>query len=108
MGKCINHPDRETNFMCMKHNIYMCEECMVCRDPEIHCKFRSSCPIWFMEKRGGKGIDDIPEQGKPAQHRVVFMPANKEVLDQFMDEFTSALFLPHTNIEDFPSVKGTF
>ena len=80
MGKCINHPDRETNFMCMKHNIYMCEECMACRDPEIHCKFRSSCPIWFMEKRGGKGIDDIPEPGKPAQHRVVFMPANKEVL----------------------------
>jgi uncharacterized 2Fe-2S/4Fe-4S cluster protein (DUF4445 family) len=28
--------------------------------------------------------------------------------NQFMDEFTSALFLPHTNIEDFPSVKGTF
>ena len=23
-----------------------------------------------------------------------------------MDEFTSALFLPHTDIEDFPSVKG--
>jgi uncharacterized 2Fe-2S/4Fe-4S cluster protein (DUF4445 family) len=23
----------------------------------------------------------------------------------FMDEFTSALFLPHTNLEAFPSVK---
>jgi len=25
--------------------------------------------------------------------------------NQFMDEFTSALFLPHTNVENFPSVK---
>ena len=25
--------------------------------------------------------------------------------NQFMDEFTSALFLPHTNINAFPSVK---
>ncbi|HHC25115.1 MAG TPA: DUF4445 domain-containing protein, partial [Desulfobacterales bacterium] len=25
--------------------------------------------------------------------------------NQFMDEFTSALFLPHTNVDDFPSVK---
>jgi len=58
MGKCINHPDRETSFMCMKHNYYLCDECLKCEDPNIHCKFRSSCPIWFMEKRGGKGIDD--------------------------------------------------
>jgi len=28
--------------------------------------------------------------------------------NQFMDEFTSALFLPHTNMEDFPSAKGKF
>ena len=26
--------------------------------------------------------------------------------NQFMNEFTSALFLPHTNIDDFPSVKN--
>ena len=24
---------------------------------------------------------------------------------QFMDEFTSALFLPHTNLQAFPSVR---
>ena len=24
--------------------------------------------------------------------------------NQFMDEFTSALFLPHTNLKDFPSI----
>jgi len=60
MESCINHPDRKTGFQCMKHNIYMCEECLHCRDPEIHCKHRSSCPIWFMEKRGGKEIDNKP------------------------------------------------
>ena len=57
MGACINHPDRETNFQCMKQKVYMCEECLHCKDPEIHCKDRPSCPIWFMEKRGGKDID---------------------------------------------------
>lgn len=57
MGKCTNHPDRETSFLCMKHNIYLCEECTKCRDPEIYCKYRTSCPIWFMDNRGGATID---------------------------------------------------
>ena len=61
MGKCINHPDRETSSMCMKHQIFMCEECLSCRDPDIYCKYRSSCPIWFMEKRGGSAIDEVPD-----------------------------------------------
>jgi tRNA-Thr(GGU) m(6)t(6)A37 methyltransferase TsaA len=50
---CVNHPDRETSYVCMKHDIYMCEECMECRDPEIYCKFRSSCPIDFITRRKG-------------------------------------------------------
>lgn len=65
MEACVNHPDRETNFQCMKHNVYMCEECLQCRDPEIHCKHRQSCPIWFMEKRGGKDIDNQLPPDKP-------------------------------------------
>ena len=79
MGKCVNHPNRETNFMCMKHNIYLCEECLKCPDPEIHCKFRSSCPIWFMDKRGGKSIDDIAGEKAEIQFKVFFKPDNKEV-----------------------------
>ena len=79
MGKCVNHPDRETRFMCMKHNIYLCEECIKCRDPQIHCKFRSSCPIWFMEKRGGRGIDDASAEPSPQTFQVVFQPDNKAV-----------------------------
>ncbi len=80
MGKCINHPDRETSFLCMKHNVYLCEDCLKCRDPNLHCKFRSSCPIWFMEKRGGKGIDDTAVTAGSDQHRVLFLPDNKEVV----------------------------
>jgi len=56
LGKCVNHPDRETSFLCMKHNTYLCEECLKCRDPNIYCKFRSSCPIWFLSKRK-EGLD---------------------------------------------------
>ena len=59
MGECVNHPERETRFMCMKHGVYMCEECLHCRDPEIYCKYRSSCPIWFLKKKGtGDWLDD--------------------------------------------------
>lgn len=63
----------------MKHNIYLCEECLKCRDPEIHCKFRSSCPIWFMEKRGGKGIDEVPSAEKKIEYKILFKPDNKEI-----------------------------
>jgi hypothetical protein len=57
MGQCANHPNRETDYICLKHHVYMCAECLHCRDPEIYCKFRSSCPIWFMQKRSA-GLDD--------------------------------------------------
>jgi hypothetical protein len=59
MGKCSCHPEKETRFMCMKHSVYLCDECLKCRDPNIYCKHRSSCPIWFMQKKGSEGwIDD--------------------------------------------------
>lgn len=52
MGKCQKHPERETEFVCLKHNQYKCQECMHCSDPKLYCKFRSACPIAFMEKNG--------------------------------------------------------
>lgn len=63
MGKCTNHPDRETNYHCQKQDYYLCEECLHCKDPELYCKFRSACPIWFIykerirEARQEKGAD---------------------------------------------------
>nr|HID59400.1 hypothetical protein [Desulfobacterales bacterium] len=51
MGRCINHPDRETSLLCMKDKVYVCEESLRCRDPGIYCKFGPSCPTWFMRKQ---------------------------------------------------------
>ena len=82
MGKCINHPDRETSYLCMKHNVYLCEECLECRDPEIYCKFRSSCPIWFLSKRK-EGLDEVDgreAEKKSKQLKVIFNPDKKEIL----------------------------
>jgi uncharacterized 2Fe-2S/4Fe-4S cluster protein (DUF4445 family) len=81
MGKCVNHPDRETNYLCMKHNVYMCEECIKCRDPEIYCKHRSSCPISFLSKKGIEGWvgeeKKIEEEIETAV--VIFEPDKKEI-----------------------------
>jgi len=81
MEKCVNHPDRETNYLCMKHNIYMCEECMKCRDPEIYCKYRSSCPISFLSKKGTEGW--VGEENKGEEEietaAVTLKPDKKEI-----------------------------
>ncbi len=57
MGKCKFHPERETAYKCMKHDYYLCEECLDCKDPDLYCKFRSSCAIHFLSKKGFKGAD---------------------------------------------------
>jgi len=38
----------------MKHDNYLCRACLQCRDPEIYCKYRPSCLIWFMDKNSDK------------------------------------------------------
>ena len=83
MGKCINHPDIETPYKCMKHNIYQCESCLECRDPDLYCKFRTSCPIHFMSKKGfdspEKEIPDINGQKELEECTVVFSPGEVSV-----------------------------
>jgi uncharacterized 2Fe-2S/4Fe-4S cluster protein (DUF4445 family) len=78
MGKCVNHPNRETNLLCMKHNVFMCDECVHCRDPEIYCKFRSSCPIWFFAKRQKKKERDRAEAEAQRSVRICFLPDRQE------------------------------
>lgn len=80
MGKCSTHPDRETQFVCMKHEIYMCEECLRCRDPEIYCKFRSSCPIWFLHKQRKREERARRAEEAAICYRVIFRPDDKEVV----------------------------
>jgi len=78
MGYCINHPERETNYLCMKDNIYFCEECLTCRNSKIYCKFRQSCPIWFIVKKGFKSWGGEVEKSKQTEYTVIFEPDNKK------------------------------
>ncbi|MBC2712444.1 MAG: DUF4445 domain-containing protein [Desulfosarcina sp.] len=79
MGKCINHPDRETPYICMKHQIYLCEECLECRDPKLYCKYRSACPIWFMSKRKEGWDAEESKEAAAAVHTITFLPEEKTV-----------------------------
>ena len=75
MGKCLCHPEKESNYVCLKDNVYLCDECLKCRNPDIYCKFRESCPIWFMDKKGFK------DEGIPTdQYEIVFEPDGKKVV----------------------------
>lgn len=89
MGKCINHPDVETNYHCMKYDTYLCEKCLECRDPDLYCKFRSSCPIHFMSR---KGFDEKSEETSPPETvTVTFAPGGETVsLPRKTDLLTAA------------------
>jgi len=68
MGKCTRHPEKDTRFQCLKHGVWLCDECLSCRDPELYCKHRSACPIWFIEKRRRR--QEKEEQAAAAVQRV--------------------------------------
>ncbi|MFW5936828.1 MAG: ASKHA domain-containing protein [Desulfosalsimonas sp.] len=76
MGKCVNHPERETSYKCMKHNIYLCDECLECRDPDLYCKYRSSCPIWFLNKGSRRLEETAAPAGEKETATVTFAPDN--------------------------------
>jgi uncharacterized 2Fe-2S/4Fe-4S cluster protein (DUF4445 family) len=79
MGKCARHPERETRFQCLKHGTWMCEECLGCRDPELYCKNRSACPIWFIEKRRKRLQKEEQAAAALSRCRVTFEPSGKVV-----------------------------
>ncbi len=56
MGWCTNHPNRETNYVCIKNGVYLCQECLRCPAPNVHCKDRTSCIIAYMEKIGSMDL----------------------------------------------------
>ncbi|MGD9213274.1 MAG: ASKHA domain-containing protein [Desulfobacteraceae bacterium] len=81
MGKCTCHPELETPYICMKHQIYLCEECLECRDPDIYCKFRPSCSIWFMSRQKARLVRKEEERSAALQAgvQVNFGPHGKSV-----------------------------
>ena len=50
--KCRFHSDREAEVVCNKMEYGYCRECLddcrACTDPEIYCRYRTSCVIWEM------------------------------------------------------------
>lgn len=50
MSGCKNHPEREGQYYCSKHQYYLCQECVQCLDPTLYCKYRSACLISFIGK----------------------------------------------------------
>lgn len=70
MEHCIDHPDGATSYLCMKHQVYMCEACLRCRDPQSYCKFRPSCPIHFLQKESNtEMIESATEAAKDEGRR---------------------------------------
>jgi len=62
----------------MKDGIYLCEECLNCGNPDIYCKFRSACPIWFMRKDREAWGDRVEEKARPGRCKVVIEPDGGE------------------------------
>ena len=59
-------PEEKPDYLCMKHQTHANEEDLRCRDPEIYCKFRTSCPIHFLSKEGNaEMIEDATKEGSP-------------------------------------------
>ena len=52
--KCRNHPDRPSVAYCQKYGYGYCSECLEndphCSDPDIYCKFRPQCVVYFNYK----------------------------------------------------------
>lgn len=51
MGNCKKHPNRTTSFKCEKYETYLCRECLACKDPKLYCKYRPSCPVYFITEK---------------------------------------------------------
>jgi hypothetical protein len=55
MACCKDYIEGQQLYKCEKHRIDMCDACLKCKDPDLYCKFRSSCMIQFMEKERANG-----------------------------------------------------
>lgn len=69
MAYCVNHPDRETNVVCQRMpNRGYCQECLdkgvPCFEPDVYCKFRSSCVIRELARE--KGITEMNSKTEAA------------------------------------------
>ena len=105
----------DAGYTCMKHGITVSEKHIQCRDPEIYCKFRSSCPIWFMDKKGGGSIDeDTPGEAsktEPAdrcdKEKEIAMPNELYECEQCNHSFEKPVLQASNDCINCPECKGS-
>lgn len=56
MEPCARHPEKQARYQCLKHGVWMCAECLGCRDPALYCKHRSGCLVWYLEKHSEPSV----------------------------------------------------
>jgi hypothetical protein len=48
---CSEHPDRMAAAVCQRYGVGLCLECLeenpVCPDPEMFCRYRERCLVYF-------------------------------------------------------------
>jgi hypothetical protein len=59
----------------MKHGVFLCDECLACRDPQLYCKHRPACPIAFIEKRRKRLQRQEQAAATPGDAGLAFPPA---------------------------------
>ena len=50
MSCCPENQEEQSRYKCEKHQVYLCDGCLECKDPELYCKFRPSCMIYYLGK----------------------------------------------------------
>lgn len=68
---CYKHPDRPAEAHCQKFDRYLCGECIRCREPKNHCKFRTSCMVWEWQNHG------LPPDLQPPEPQPEAEPVDK-------------------------------
>jgi len=77
---CKSHPDKAGKYFCAKYNRYLCEDCLLCQDPNIFCRHRTACIIWELTKYSEIYQKDTPADQKKisgATINLTFMPEGK-------------------------------
>jgi len=50
--ECARHPGAKAVYYCDKYGRHLCEDCLVCQDPDLYCKSRTMCVIWEVSRHG--------------------------------------------------------
>ena len=61
MQQCPTHGGHPAKYRCEKFEVEMCELCMKCRSPKLHCKHREHCVIWRLVE------EDLAKEETPVE-----------------------------------------